>query len=496
MHLYSAARDQQATAAKAAFDKLELQKDIDTERGNLDKLLAAELGMQDRLAQGYRDFTLRAMLDKTTKAGLIDPLDKRITFLAGSADLLREAQNTAVAQEGADNALAILKEQIARYPVDTPSCDDLLKTERGTLPQSISIQISKLDVVGQRVVTDFLDKSIRDYCVGTKARAEPYTTLKGQIQTARVRYESDLADLNAKKQEAQAFKQEFDVAQAELDKSMAKTLANPEALPGVQAAAKKFQDALDKLKAIKGVVNIDQVNNPFLAQFLAEKRIESLESFLSAVTEYQLGGELPASASKAVVISTLLPQLVDQSKIALTQANKPLVTPYVLARNYHQLNLEAANRDIAASEAIVRHSKDIVDVLYLQASQLLLAQNELNVKVNGAPISVAAKYANRPFMRALSTANSKEKQQLYSATARYLDTANRLDAKRYKLEYVRIADFHARSLAYAEVNTKQWESLIGNSIAQLQEFGGGGWKPEQAVGLLNTLMLFWIGLRV
>ena len=202
------------------------------------------------------------------------------------------------------------------------------------------------------------------------------------------------------------------------------------------------------------------------------------------------------------MLGTLLPNLIDQSKRALAAAKKPLVTPYILELNYHQLNLEAAKRDIAASEAIVDHSGQILDVLLYQALQLRLARGELNAAIVPDPKMpqktevVATKYAGKSLAMAFKEASPSEQHQLYSATARYLDSLNRLDAKRYKLEYVRIADFHNRSLAYAEVNTKQWESLIGTSVGQLQEYGAGGIKPEQAAGLVNTLMLFWIGIGV
>ena len=497
MRLYSETRDKQATAAKDAFDKLELQQGIAIERGNLDKLLVAELAMQDRLAQGVRDFKLRAMLDQSFNEGLMQPIEERIRGLAGDVASLQSAQELAVKHFKADEDVARFKRLVANHGLGLPSCDVMLSLEADRLPADVEAWLAKpQDLVAKSTVKQTIGLDYRQYCTTAKSMTQPFALLKGEIGTAWGRYQSDLAELNAKKGEVTELKSAFAQAQAELDKAMAATISEPEMLPAVQQAVEKFQSALNKLKAAKGVDSADKINNPFLAQFLSEKRIESLESFLTGVAAYQPGEKLPSSSSKAVMLSTLLPQLVDQSRAALADAKKPLVTPYVLARNHHRLNLEAATRDVAASEAIVRHSKEVVDALYLQAQQLLLARNELNAPIGKAGPSAALKYANLPLMDSMRSASAKEKQVLYSATARYLDALNRLDAKRYKLEYLRVADFHARSLAYAEVNTKQWESLIGTSVAQLQEFGDGGWKSEQAQGLINTLMLFWIGSGV
>ena len=504
MRIHSETRDTQATAAKAAFDALELQKGIDTERANLGKLLEAELAMQERLARSVRDFRLRAMLDsqQTTRKALLEPLANRINGLAGDAGKLAAAQGIVVSRFEDDENVARYKRSLAGFGLQLPSCEEMLQLAPAKLPPDIERWLSaSKDVVARILVRDTLDKDYRTLCSRAHNQGSPYAQLGGEVGAAWARYNDDLADLNARKGDVKELQGAYAEAQDALDKATKKTKSNPELLPDVQAAAKKVDDVLEKLKKAKGVDNLDRVHNPYLAKFLSEKRIESIESFLSAVTQYEPGQPLPASASKAAMISTLLPQLVDQSKEALAQANKPLVTPYVLARNYNQLNLEAANRDIAASEAIVRHSREIVEVLFMQAQQLLLAQNELNATLvepppKGGSVVVATKYADASFIHALKTGSAPEKQALYSATARYLDALNRLDAKRYKLEYMRIADFHERSLAYAEVNTRQWESLIGTSVGQLQEFGAGGWKPEQAVGLVNTLMLFWIGSGV
>ena len=69
-------------------------------------------------------------------------------------------------------------------------------------------------------------------------------------------------------------------------------------------------------------------------------------------------------------------------------------------------------------------------------------------------------------------------------------------AKWRKLEYQRIATFHEISLSYAEVNLKQWSSLIGSAVDQVAESAGDGIKPENVTALINSLGILWIGRGV
>jgi hypothetical protein len=160
-----------------------------------------------------------------------------------------------------------------------------------------------------------------------------------------------------------------------------------------------------------------------------------------------------------------------------------------MRRNYEQLNLEAARRDIASREAMVRLSGDMVGALYQQALQLYTASIELDQPH-------LKQYYSLAFLEAFSRPPPKDREPIYSAAARYLDALNRLEAKRYKLEYLRIAAIHERSLAYAEVNMQQWQSLIGITVDQVADYSAGGIKPETIGNLINTLGLLWIGVGV
>jgi hypothetical protein len=118
--------------------------------------------------------------------------------------------------------------------------------------------------------------------------------------------------------------------------------------------------------------------------------------------------------------------------------------------------------------------------------QLWLASRDLDVP------GVKALHGRR-CIEAFSTAGPNEKELMYMSAARYLDTLNRLTARRYRLEYLRVAASHELALAYVEVDMKQWQSLIAATVDQVAAFGASGIKPEQVSSLLNTIGVFWIG---
>jgi hypothetical protein len=99
-------------------------------------------------------------------------------------------------------------------------------------------------------------------------------------------------------------------------------------------------------------------------------------------------------------------------------------------------------------------------------------------------------------LAAFGSSDKNKKEQLYDGAARYLDALNRLEARRYKLEYMRLAATHELSLTYSEVNLKQWEALIGTTVTQVADYSAGGIKAEDITNLINAAALIYIGVGV
>jgi hypothetical protein len=268
-------------------------------------------------------------------------------------------------------------------------------------------------------------------------------------------------------------------AVAAYDKAIAASQTTPEAVQATQNAVTNLGKALDALA---------KAQDAFSVSFLSEERLKSIDKLVVAITETAPGEKLPDEADQATVAFILIPQLLDAARQSLADTKKPLAIPLLMRRNYEQLNLEAAKRDIASREAMVRLSRELVATIYQQAIQLYMASKELH--------ATSANYHKLPVLEAFSKPPPGDRERIYSAAARFLDALNRLDAKRYKLEYMRIGAIHERSLAYTEVNIRQWQSLIGITVDQVADFSASGIKPDTIGSLINTLGILWIGAGV
>ncbi|HET9645571.1 MAG TPA: hypothetical protein VFP68_19940, partial [Burkholderiaceae bacterium] len=246
---------------------------------------------------------------------------------------------------------------------------------------------------------------------------------------------------------------EYEAARGEYEMALAESTSLP-------SAAERVSTAADKLN--KAVSALDAAQDALSAQFLSNERIDSLDAFVQAVTEAKADGSVPERANKATVAFILLPGLIDDARASLAQARKPLALPLLIRRNHERLKLEAATREIEARRAIVRLSMEIVEADYERAVQLWLASRDLDVP------GVKALHGRR-CIEAFSTAGPNEKELMYMSAARYLDTLNRLTARRYRLEYLRVAAWHELALAYAEVDMKQWQSLIAATESGFDE---------------------------
>ena len=475
--MYSEVRDKQGTTAKTAWGEVDLKGIIATERTNLNKLLEAELDAQDRLAAGVRNFTLRAMVDgKNLKETLVDPLEQRLDKLVGKSDLLTQSLEAREKQRKAELDLASFAPDFESKNVKMPNCAALAND---ATPPAINDWLRSASETDRTEMTRIL-REIRGKCISLTTDADVYGILRGELNAAWTQYKNDSTRLATSREQAAILESAYLEAVKEYDKAIAVSQTTPEAAKAVQDAKANFDKALAALEKAQDALSVS---------FLSKERIKSIEKLVVAITETTPGDKLPADTDKATVAFLLIPGLIDDARQALAHAKTPLAIPLLMRRNYEQLNLEAANRDIASREATVRLSRDIVVALYQQALQIRMAYNQLdntNIK----------KYYADTASDAFSKPPPDDRELIYSAAALYLDALNRLDAKRYKLEYMRIAAIHERSLAYAEVNMQQWQSLIGVTVDQVADFNAGGIKPETIGNLINTVGILAIGAGV
>jgi hypothetical protein len=491
LRLYSEGRDKQGQTAQKAWSEVDLNAVVETERANLRKLLDAELDTQDRLAAGIRDHELRYMVASKLKDGLVNPVGKRFTGLAGDDEKFRKSRNALQIFRKRQLQVAALQPDFDEKNLGTPSCSLVA----GGDEPSVFKQLFSSGDETSKAEGNALLKRLRDICGKVENDSDlvstVYAELGGEMRLILDTYRDDVAELEAAKAVAKPLIDEYQKARQayeDAQKQKSSDLAQK-----VKEAAKTLKDKADILAGAQ---------DAFSTKFIAEEKLESLENFVKAVTETPSDGKPPEGANRATLAFILIPDLVDNAIKSLEDAKRPLALPLLIRRNYEQLRLEAANREIASREAKVKLSREMLDVAYEQALQLWLANNVLNHILIGHPdtpdimpneMPDVRPFHDAQFLDAVNKTNPDERELIYDAAARYLDSVNRLTAKRYKLEYKRVATIHELSLAYAEVNMKQWSALIGAVVGQIAEASALGIKEESVTNLLNMLGIFWIG---
>lgn len=486
LRLHSDVRDKQGTAAKEAWGKVDLSAMIAAERANLKKLLDAELDTQDRLAAAIRNHDLKAMVEaKTLQEGLGDRLTARLEMLAGKPNSSIDASTRIAASRKVSGGEADWQRRFD-HTLETWTMLNVMPSSITCVDLGDSTQFGKIESAVEhanlltRDLAESTLKKLRDLCQELKPNR--YGMIAGEIARAVERRNSDSAALTNAKLAAKSLRLTYKDALAAYNSAANVADKSP-------AAVAKVGETLENLK--KALNALDAAQDAFSIQFLAKERLDSLDKFVTAVTQSSTDGKLPQGADKATIAFVLLPQLVDDARKSLAEAKKPLAVPLLIRRNYEQLRLEAATREIAARETMVRLSKELVEILYEQAVQVWMAKNSFDVK----NVAQALK-PDMPMLDAFEVKNPEAREALYSASARYLDAVNRLDARRYKLEYMRIAAQHELQLAYSEVNAKQWEALIGATVDQVASVSAGGIKAESVAAMLNTIGILWIGQGV
>ena len=471
MRIYDSERDAQGQAAKKAWGEVNLQEVIDGERANLNKLLAAELDTQQTLASAIRDHELRFIVrGRSVATGLVARIDEKLSDLGATPKSVEDARPKEALWRASRQTILEIEKFFTSKQVAPPTCASLVA---GATPDYLQKWFAKQDKRTRDDTNISLD-ALRTECAVAEVNVSSFGKAIGAAQAE---YSALLAKLNKDKLGIRGLEDAYVQARTEYGEAIAATTPGKPLSVEVNAAAAKME------KAIGG---LEMSSSPYAARLLAEERLKAIYTLAQTITETQPGKPLPENASSAAVALIVLPRLVDKMQTAMAEAKKPLALPLLIRQNHEQLNLEAAQRDIAASERIVSLSNELVQLLYQQANQLVIARNQLFQKEVERlhPLS---------FQDALASGGQRQREALFRAAAQYLDVVDRLDAESYQLRYKRIAAHHEKALAYAEVNAKQWESLIGTAVIQVADYSATGFKPEQIGNFLNTIGLFYIG---
>jgi hypothetical protein len=486
LRLYSETRDKQGAALKKSYGEAKVESVIAAQRDNNAALLQEQLAAQEQVSKASRDQKIRAMITSTSGTVddlLVTPLANEVKTLAGSEDALAQWQlnqryDADYASRREDEA-----REFQRFGFELPSCADLqggkasaalagwIATRQGTTGGFVSGTLQRA-----KSTCDDYKKGQAPLPDPTKARV----LLGGRLATVATSVASDEEELERIRTKSLAARNAYRAALGEYDAAVADAgKGDPEARKNVQQLATKLKDNL------KLVMDADDA---FGIQFLAQEKRDSLTAFLAAVAGTKSGEDPPAGSSRAAMALILVPDAIDNARQSLADAKKPLLVPLLMRKNHEQLNLEAANRDIAAQELIVVLARARLDAM---TDQAIAAKDALDTL---KPIGSVAK--NAKFGEVGKLQSVEERQRIFQALALHFDAEGRLAAEVKKYDYKRSAALQERQLSLAEVNVLQWNSLIGTSVDQLADFGTTGIKAEHILALINSLTLLWIGMGV
>lgn len=488
LYLHNELREKQATEAKTAWAQVDTAAVIASERANLAQLLNAELDTQDKLAMAIRDQQLRSLVDSDSiTQTLYDDLDRQMGRLGAtdSAATTRAIQDAQYQKQTWTKRLASANETWSQVSLlkPAPQCADLMADGAAQpTPRSVAItaEVTVLptdtpETKGRKALAKETLKQIQALC-SAQPTSIPYSKVGGAISTAYQRLEQDKAQAASAQATLAIQASNYEAASKAYTEALASKA--PNAQEKVKAAFADLETAIQLLESSPDALS---------RQFISKKRLESLDSFVDAVTQANKDGKLPEGANKATVAFVMFPKLADDAQKSLNDAKAPLALPLLIRRNQEQLQLEAVNREVAARKAMLRIGEASLQATVEQLHQLDQARKALDQVADNAHVK-GATTAN-----AFKNTTPQEREYLYRAVVLYLDALNRLEGRRMKLEYQYIAAHHELQLAYAEVNAKQWSSLIGSTVEQVSAASAGGIKSDNVVALLGLLGIFYIG---
>jgi uncharacterized protein YceK len=483
LRIHSEARDKQGQAAQEAYKKVDLSAIFTTASDNLNKQLVTELDSQDRLGVALRSSELAAIVQSNNlRDSVVAKIDARLDQLGGAkAKSLEYLDNL-----GKFKKIRLQQDDVARYfqllALPVPQCKELADAEDYPEPikqalQSAANDAKKLAVIQSRLI------QAENTCANIKALDKSWNDFAGSelaesVATAR----ADQAEYEAIALKSKALTKAYNQARKEYDDA-AGNGDSEENKKKVQEKADKLNDAIAKL---------DRAQDAISTEFISQKRIDAVQTFVDVVLRGLEEGKVPADASRAQAAFILIPQQVDGFKTAMAAAQTPMLEPLVIRKNLEQIKLDAAKRELALLKRRIQLSNQIVDVQTAELEQFIKASNIFHEASSDAKSSLDALYGGGPVLQAFAKTSGTDATKLYDAVSIYLDDLARLRPTVDKLKYQRLATYHQVSLIYAETNARQWMNLISASVDQTAESASGGLKSDTISQAIQALALFWI----
>lgn len=494
LRLHSETRDKQGEAVKDSWSKMDAKAVIVAQRENSARLLKEELEAQDRIGQAISDQTIRRAAFGWTGMKLGKAVDDALSETVGDAARFVQWADAYQKQLDETAKLRFIARRFEVRGLELPSCELVVNIDEGIRKTTRApIDAWNTAQTDARRRLDEQYKALEQRCVfvmeaATKVKGlEP--GLAGELGTQLGVLSKADKELQGLRNRHQTARNILRVAQTEYDAAVAEATADPSASTKVAAAADKVGKVVDALL---------KADDAFSLKLVSEIRRDSIDNFFAVLATPE-GQALPKDAPKAALALKIIPELSDQARTALADANKPLLVPLVMRKNYEQLNVEALTREIAAKETRLEIQRSRLELLRAKGRRLSEAKDAFT-GVSATLVSAKLGDVDRAECTEPKTKSSKgcvdQRASVRNAAARYFDATGRLDTEARKAQYKSYGAMYEEALGLAEVNVLHWDALIGTSVDQLASYGRSGIKAERILALINSLTLLWIGSGV
>lgn len=530
LHLYSPTQDTLGKTALKAWADADALNLIRTQRDNSAALLANELAYMETASLIKRDRQFQALVNASTmQVDLVSKVDAGLLALAGDPALQQRLAFAKQRQASFASQYEQAMVEVRRHGFESFSCIDLtsgnaeqsiadwLATYKAT--QAFPAQVFETALASAKQLCanklapvrppDPLlpsDTAVRDLITAEAASAQANKAqlptvlretaeLYAAEQALKTRETDKASDRNAYRAALKNYREVLQGSLPALPRATAAVASAPASgASAPQASDKQGQTAhaLDKLKTAIGKVK--GLSDKYSLKFISEERIVAIDEFLGTVLDPKPAGD-PAETDKDRVARALrlLDETAEDWKATQANAKEVLTRPLLLQQAIDALQAETLARSIAADEADVELRRQRVQLLEQQAHHYRQAQGFL-------------KGTETHHGGSLQTVMFKEKdpsQDLRNARARIMQAsahygyatgylAGQLDGTALK----RQALLNARNLDAAEINVRQWMTLIGSNVDMLGAWAATGVKEENITRGINALLLLWIGIGV
>jgi hypothetical protein len=466
MRLYNEARDKQGEAATKAWSEVDLKTYFQSQRDERKKLLQAELDSITLHTMTRRENTMRVVVDLKKVADFATMLDDELSnLLDGDIRQLDKWNDANKALTLRRTNLAFRRDLLSLHVPGLSNCAAALKSS----------------AISPEQANDTLN-AFKESCTKEKDASEKVAELEKAIGgTYWLAFEEEAKRVSEAKKNADEKASKYKAALKAYEDAVNSDPA------GAAKPSEKIADLAGKLRTALDALLKLQDKFGFAKEAIAKEKVNTLDELLEKV---ESGAEPGKDAGHAEIQALMLPKIADDLQAINTLNKTTPKTALIIRRDIEKGRADAASLEVSYAEQRLALSKLILASRFEEALLIRSAQTRLK------PAMRSSELAKKTYMAALSGASPEIKDSLIGAAGDYLDAIGRQRSHTQRLETMKTAIAHERSIGYAENSAGQWSSLIGSVVGQASEYAAGGQKFSEYKDLIQSLALLWIGSGV